>query len=322
MIWLSLLLLTLGLVLSAFFSGSETGFYRVPRVRLQIDAQEGNLLDRALLWLTNYPSIFVATCLTGNNLANYVMSLAIVMAAGQLFRGGLAAELIAPVVLAPILFVYGELLPKSLFFYKPHGVLRACAPMFILCAVFFAPVSILLLLISWVLERIAGQSPQKLQRHLARKELEQVLEEGHEAGILWPSQRALAQGIFAIANHPITAFSTPLEELLSVSERATTSEVLRFAREHQLSAVPVGRGGIKGKLLGYFDVADVYLDKVSPKQKMRPLLEISAEANHLSALMSLQSANEMLARLVDESGKTVGLVTVDKLYEPLFRGGN
>ena len=66
------LLLGGGLILSALFSGSEIGFYRIPRVRLRLDALEGDFIARGLLWLTNYPTLFVATTLIGNNIANYI----------------------------------------------------------------------------------------------------------------------------------------------------------------------------------------------------------------------------------------------------------
>ena len=61
-----------GLLLSAFFSGAETGFYRVTRVRLLLDGLAGDPIARGLLWLTNNPALFVATALVGNNLANYL----------------------------------------------------------------------------------------------------------------------------------------------------------------------------------------------------------------------------------------------------------
>jgi CBS domain containing-hemolysin-like protein len=322
MTWPPILLLLIGLALSAFFSGSETGFYRVPRVRLLIDSQAGDPLARGLLWLTNHPSLFVATTLIGNNLANYVTSLAIVMATAQLFtRGGVIAELAAPIFLAPLLFVYGELLPKNLYFHTPNRLLRAGGPLFLIFTVLFMPLSVLLWALSKSLEWFAGESPQKLQRRLARKELKRVLEEGHDIGILWPSQRALAQGIFAVANRPVTAFTTSLDCVPSVSQSADRSQTLRVARQHQLSAVPVHDPVNDQNITGYLDVTTVYLDESAGPLKARPLLEISAATTQVAALMCMQDAGESLARVVNASGETVGIVTVEQLYEPLFRGG-
>ena len=70
MIWASIALFVFGLVLSGFFSGTETGMYRVSRTRLVLDALGGSWLARGMIWLLNYPTIFVATALVGNNLAN------------------------------------------------------------------------------------------------------------------------------------------------------------------------------------------------------------------------------------------------------------
>jgi Mg2+/Co2+ transporter CorB len=86
LVWVFAMLI-LGVLLSAFFSGSETGFYRVARVRLVLDGMGGDTLSRFLLFLTNHPALFVATTLIGNNIANYLVSLAVVIFAQQLFTG-------------------------------------------------------------------------------------------------------------------------------------------------------------------------------------------------------------------------------------------
>ena len=70
MVLISLLVLV-GMLLSAYFSGTETGFYRASRVRLLLDGLDGDLISRLLLMLTNNPTMFVATTLIGNNLANW-----------------------------------------------------------------------------------------------------------------------------------------------------------------------------------------------------------------------------------------------------------
>ncbi len=116
-------MLIVGLLLSAFFSGSETGFYRVARLRLALDGRSGDPIARLLLWLANRPPLFVATALIGNNLANCLTSLAVLLATRALISGHVVAELVAPVLAAPFVFVYGELLPKKLFFRAPNRLL-------------------------------------------------------------------------------------------------------------------------------------------------------------------------------------------------------
>ena len=74
----------LGLRLSAFFSGCETGFYRASFLRLTIDAQAGDRIAGRLLWFARNPGYFVATTLVGNNVANYLTTFAIGLAAATL----------------------------------------------------------------------------------------------------------------------------------------------------------------------------------------------------------------------------------------------
>ena len=83
LIWIFALLL-LGIFLSGFFSGSETGFYRASRVRIVIASLDGDRMSKALVKLINNPALFVATTLIGNNVANYVTSLAIVLMAREM----------------------------------------------------------------------------------------------------------------------------------------------------------------------------------------------------------------------------------------------
>ena len=318
-IWFPLALAAAGLFLSALFSGSETGFYRVSRVRLVLDALGGDLIARGLLWVSNRPALFVATTLVGNNLANYLTSLAIVMAADVLTGGrGLAAELIAPIVLAPVLFVYGELLPKNLFLRAPNRLLHQGGPVFLFCTVLFLPVTMLLGAVNSLLARFIGRSPQQVRLTLVRRELQRVLEEGHEAGILRPAQRGLARGIFAVAKQPVRQYATPLEGLARARSDMTRDEVLRLAQRHRIAAVPVEDAQNPGSLIGYVQVIELGLESAKGIGTMRPLMKIPDTQAHLAALIQMQTAKESLALVVDAEENVVGLLTAGRLREPLF----
>ncbi len=232
MTWLILLLLTVGIFLSAFFSGSETGFYRVTRVRLLLDGLGGDLVSRMLLRLTNHPALFVATTLIGNNVANYLTSLGIVLAVHELFGNSQLAETVAPLVLSPWVFVYCELLPKQLFYRSPNRLLRRSGPLLFCFTILFSPVAFVLWVLGWLLEKIVGQTPLRVRLTLARKELQEVLQEGQEAGILHTTQRDLAQRLFAHASEDVVKFSTPLTRVISVPLGAGKSEALQAAHDN------------------------------------------------------------------------------------------
>jgi CBS domain containing-hemolysin-like protein len=276
--------------------------------------------------------MFVATTLVGNNLANNLTSLAIVMGVQALLGGGahasadggtsqlVVAELAAPLLLAPLLFVYGELLPKHLFLNAPNRLLRAGGPLFLLFVPLFLPVSLLLWGLNRIIARLVAEPPERVRLTLARRELQRVLEEGHEAGILHPSQVELARGIFAVANHPVTRYVTPQSAVARARMDMTKEEVRGLARRLQLADVPVEDAGREPRLVGYVRVIDLSLAPGGDLGPLRPLLEIPHTATHIDALMEMHSAGEALARVVDTDGHTLGMLTAAELRRPLLRG--
>jgi magnesium and cobalt exporter, CNNM family len=311
----------LGLLLSAFFSGSETGFYRATRVRLVLDGLAGDPVARGLLWLTNNPALFVATTLVGNNLANYLTSLAIVLLAHQFTTTpSVIVELAAPVIFSPIVFVYGELLPKNLYYYSPNLLLRRSGPALLFFVVLFAPVSAVLWGLGRILQSLLGEAPLRVRSTLARKELQQVLEEGQDAGILQPAQRKLAQSLFAVASRDVRDVCTPVGRMASIRLGANKSDVLRVARRHRAAVSPVVDA--KGRdLLGYVRTVDLHLAASDSIDTYRELPELAATESHIAALIQMQTSKEELARVVDDKGVTIGLLYASALTDPLFRDG-
>ena len=315
------ILFALGIFLSAFFSGSETGFYRVTRVRLLLDGLGGDPIARTLLWLTNQPALYVATALIGNNLANYLVSLSIVILTHYALGSSSMfwLDLLAPVALSPIVFVYGELLPKSLFYRAPNLLLRRSGPLFVLFALAFAPLSALLWAFGRVLQALVGEAPLRVRLTLARGELQQVFAEGEEVGILRPAQRQLAQGLFSFASHPVIELSTPADRVASVQLGAETSEVLRMAKRHRAAIVPVVDK--QQKLIGYVRIVDLCLSQAETVSEFLPLATIPATEPMIAALIRMQSSKEELAVVVNDEGKTVGLLYAEYLTSRLFRAG-
>ncbi len=319
MIGAALALAAVGLATSALFSGSETGFYRATRLRLVLDAMAGSPTARGLVWMVNHPSLFVATVLVGTNLANYCVSLAVVELTQQLFpRSGYATELAASLIAAPVLFIYGELVPKKFFLEAPNRLLQRAGPLMLCCAALFFPVSALVWALDWLLRKLVRRSSQQVRTTLARRELRRVLEEGHEAGILHQTQRTLAQGIFAIAGEPVGRLLTPLAHLPRARATMSCAEVLRLASRYRIAAVPVEAADGARQLLGYVRVIDRALREDQALGPLRPLEKIGERTTHLAALMRMQSSKEELAVVVDDQGRALGVVTVDQLREPLF----
>ncbi len=316
---IALLLLT-GLLLSAFFSGSETGFYRASRVRMAIEALAGDWSSRVLLWLVHQPTLFVATSLVGNNLANYVTSLAVVMASQSFYPGGGAmVAVLGPMIIAPVLFIFGELLPKNLFFEAPNRLLKRCTPALLICTILFAPLTLLLWTFSRVLQLLTNNSPQELRLRLARRELGELLTEGHEMGILLPAQQSLAQSMLAVAGLPVKSFTLPAGRAVRATTTMSKSDVLRLAQRHNRTLLPVEDARHGRKLVGFLRMMDLYFDRSLTLPAPRPLIDLQAEQSCLSALRQLGQIDDALGHVIDNDGKTVGFVTGRELQLALLR---
>ncbi len=314
-------LFCIGLVLSAFFSGMETGFYRVTRLRVALDARAGDRIASWTWWLINNPAMFVSTTLVGNNLANYMVSLATVTAARLLFAGtGHLAEMLLPLLVAPLVFVLGELLPKRLFYDAPGRLLRVCGPFYFLATVLLIVPSSLLWAMGHMIHWLCGQESGKLNLALARAELGRMLDEGHDAGVLRPGQRTLAQGLLSAADKPVENFATPAARLPRVRLGMSRADVLRLARRQRASALAVEEPLGRRRLIGYVSVIDLIFGEPTDSLPIREMMEFSKEENHLSVLMKMQAARQEFARVVDEQRNTIGIITVEQLTTPLFRG--
>ena len=317
MIW-PLVMLAAGLFLSAFFSGCETGFYRATRFRFAIDGLRGDPISRGLLWLTNNPTVFVATTLIGNNLANYLTSRSIVQATQAIFGSGqLMGDLAVPLLVTPFVFIYGELLPKNLFYLAPNKLLRTGGPLFLICGVLFAPISAVLWSLARGLQRVIGESPEIIRLRLARNELQKVIDEGHEIGILHDAQRALSRSVIEVGNEHVSRYCVAPIRMPCVALSSPRSEVLRVARRHRTNRLLVF-GNSPRDVLGYVRLIDVHLATEDWQTTKRPLMTVNRIESHLSTLLQMQCAKEPLAQVIDEAGRNLGIVDSEELLQALL----
>ncbi len=314
----AIVLVIVGIFLCAFFSGTETGFYRSSRVRWVLDGIEGDRVSKYLLRLANDPTLYVGTSLIGTNLSTYLISLAVVILAQGISKSQ-SLEMIAPMLLTPIVFVYGELLPKSLFYLAPNRLLRKFGPLYLLFFVLFSPIVAILWLLGRLVERLLGESPEKVRLILARKELDQVLQEGQEAGLLQPIQRRMGQNFFLVAARPVGQLCLPLHRVHSVPRGTTIRQALGYAQRFQLSNIVV-HGERRTDLLGYVRTIDLILagDSGGSIESVRPMLTLKAQEHSGEALMRMQTQRADLAQIVNDKGQALGIISLDDLTRPLL----
>ncbi len=167
-----------------------------------------------------------------------------------------------------------------------------------------------------LLGRVTGSSQEPTRLVLAQRELRQILAEGHEAGILHPAQQSLAHGILAVARKPVRQFLALPGPTVQARADMGKEAVLRLAERNHAAVIPVADNS--GRLTGYVRVIDLRLHEGDDLAPIRPLPEIREDSSHLAALMRLESSGDSLAQVVNSRGETIGIVTLERLREPLF----
>ncbi len=313
------MLFLLGLRLSAFFSGVETGFYRVSFLRLTIDAQAGDKTAARLVWYLQNPSYFVATCLVGNNIANYVTTLAIGLFVGELLPAEVGwGEVLATLAISPVIFICGELLPKTLYFRAPMRLLRKDSGLFRWFYRLFLPFSLPLIGITKFFQRFSRDRERQSGLALGRNRLAQVLSMGHREGILVDVQNRMITGLMRIAQENVTASMTPAFRMIDVEETATRDQILAVAREYGAAYVVVRRAGQTDGWYGYVRTIDVLLAKGPIAPLIREMPRFQTSHNRQEALLTMRETGARMG-LVEAEGRILGVIHEQGLIDALMR---
>ena len=326
-----------GLLLSAFFSGTETGMYRISRTRLMLDGMSGSWAPRMIVWLINHPSYFVATTLLGNNVANYMVSAAVVWAAidtvvwitGDPTTSTAAAELIGPILMTPVVFVVGELAPKHLYYRAPYRLITLTRPAVLAAAALCWPVSMALSMLGQALQRTTGQTPFRIRLEINRGELNRLIRDGHEAGILAAGQRALTTSLFEIGSRNAVSYGVPPERLAVVDWPVDTPAALAAARRANHPIVLVRKGERISGFVYFADllrhavadpnVTDASGDGEATAAPVHPVVSAFSDERHLALLMRMNDAGAEVAVLYDRATRTHGRGSVKRRGDSVDR---
>jgi len=322
-VWTALLVLVVLLLLSAVFSGFELGVYSVSRARLDAEARAGHRTARLLRRLVLNDTGLLITLLVGNNL---VLQLAAMLAEGRLAAVEAlpvwTRELLITAVLSPVVFVFGELLPKDVFRRRPHRFLTTLAPLISLVRVLLLPISWPLEMLSKGLERALGVREQEFTRAIGREEVLEVLGEGTREGALAPQAEALARNVLVLRETPVREAMLPWEriETVDLDRPREVTERIRRSGYTRLPALRTDPDGVR-RVAGYFYQLDLLGEVGEPdlQEELRPIVSLPPELPVDRALSRLRTAGRRIA-VVGRPEAPLGLVTVMDLVARISGG--
>jgi CBS domain containing-hemolysin-like protein len=341
------------LLLGTVFSGTETAFYRVSKLRLKLDALGGDTTAKQFLWFANNPGIFITTLLLGNNITTYGASVAMVLFVGCILphTDGVYPELAATLILAPILFVWGEMFPKSLGLTIPNAILRFFSPLVFFFCWLFLPLTAILWGVNKIIAVVLKKSDSAISLSLGRRELSGVLIEGKETGILSDTQRRLAEGIFNCSDRLIKDYTLPQPAHPKITMTMQPEYVLDIARKTRQLALPVYETDADPDNadpdnadpdnvdhdnatlpIGYVRTIDLEIavrhqlneqvrqltQLLQTELPIRSLVELSSRHSLLTGLILLQTMQNSFGCVVDEHRRYLGLISADQLRDVLL----
>ncbi len=306
------------IALAAFYSGSETGFYCINRLRLRLRAGRGEPAAMALQHMVSRPRLAISTMLIGTNIGLYLVT---VLCTDQLRQAGFAdhAELYSSLLLPPVLLILAEVIPKALFQHHADRLMYQVVWPIKVSGVVFYPLSILM---QWLggLPRLLFGARRSTHRPLFTTDsFRFYLKEGADQGVLSGSQRTMAENILHLKHLDVAATMTPLEQVVMLSEDAPHVELLDVFRRHRYSRIPVyedSRDNVVG-LIHVIDLACAEAAAPTVRDLTRWVVPIRKGTSVADALATLGQARQQLALVTDDAGRALGIVTVKDLVEEI-----
>ena len=310
--------LVLLVLMSAFFSGSETGMMALNRDRLRHLEKSGHPGARRASALLARPDRLIGLILVGNNSVNILASAIATVIGIELF--GEAGIAVATVTLTLVILVFGEVAPKTLAALAPERIAFAASYVLTPLQKVFHPVVWLVSATSTGLLRLLGLSRETLEsRPLSREELRTVLNEA--SAILPQRHRTMLLGILDLEHVTVDEIMVPRTEVMGIDLDADIEEIRERLLRCQHARVPLFDGDVD-RVAGVLHLrrALALLDRGElTRESLRALAVapyfVPSGTPLAVQLLHFQRRRERLGLVVDEYGDVQGLVTLDDILE-------
>jgi putative hemolysin len=323
----AILLMLIFVLLSALFSGAETGMYRVSRLRLRLGVERRKAPFRLLATLMRDTQAMLLSILIGNNLANYLATSTVTLLLLHALGGG-RTEYIATVITAPVLFIFSELLPKNIFFYRADTLMPAVAPVLLTFHRIFIWSGIVPLLkkLSRLFARLVGSesSARVASRSVGHPQIETLIIHTREEGMLSSTQADILNRLAAISHVGIRTVMTPLSKARSIDINAGRDHLLEAIRDIPYTRVLVTDAS-PTNVIGFVNVYEALCSGEQfhdLRDFIEPITTLPAETRVVDAINIMRRANLKILLVTKfdriEGGKALGIVTMKDLAEELL----
>ncbi len=306
-------IMILCLAAEAFFSGSEIGVVSADKMKLRHDAAKGSKGAKIALEMLKKPEWLLSTTLVGTNIAivtNTTLATALMI---QLFGEGMSW--LAVVIVAPLIWVLGEIVPKSVFQQRANVITPKTIFVLRFFSFLFSPILIIFSFLAGLLAKLgggkSGQSPFTL-----REEIKSMVEMSPEEGEIQPEEQTMIRRLFNFSETSAREVMVPLLDVVSVERGMSCGEVMKLATESHHKRLPVHEERVD-KMIGIVDTLEFL--GVDPNKPVESFIKsadyVPASKSVQSLLTDMRREGHVLSIVVDEFGGAEGVVTIEDIME-------
>ncbi|WNK20710.1 HlyC/CorC family transporter [Halomonas piscis] len=314
-------LLALLILLSAFFSSSETGMMSINRYRLSHHASAGDSRARRVVRLLSRPDRLIGMILIGNNfINNLAASIATIIAIH--FFGEVSGPAIATALLTIAILIFSEVTPKTYAAIRPERIAYPASYVLEPLLKLLYPLVWLVNMISNGLLRLVGvKRVDGSSDSLTQEELRTVV---HEAGTLIPYRhQAMLLSILDLENVTVNDIMVPRHEVIGIDLDHSLEAILTQIRTSQHTRLPVYKGDINN-IVGMLHLRNAArflsraeVTKAAIVQEAREPYFIPESTPLHTQMLNFQQQKRRIGIVVDEYGDVKGLVTLEDILEEI-----
>ena len=324
---LAIIITIVAIIFSGLFSGTEIAFVQSSKVRMEINAASGGIVDRIIRGFSRHEDMFISTLLVGNNVVLVIYGISLSVIINPLLEQWLpndAMVLIVNTVFSTgIILLTGEFLPKTTFRINPNFMMRLLAlPLYLIYLTLY-PISWFVSVISKGLMKLFGldtaaQPDAKLTIDELDTYLQQSVHDNPDNSETVENEVKIFRRAVDFKDTEIVDCMTPRNEIVSVPLEGTTLEQLRQVFiDTGFSKVVVYSDDIDD-VVGSIHVSELLNADTDWRRHIKPVIFTPETMLANKMMRRMMAEKKSMAIIVDEFGGTSGLATLEDIVEEIF----
>lgn len=313
---ISLIIIIVCIVMSAYFSATETAFSSLNKIRIKNMAEKGNKKAALVMKLSESYDSLLSTILIGNNIVN-ILSASLATVLFVKILGDEAGTSVSTAVTTVIVLIFGEVSPKSIAKESPEKFAMFSAPLLRVLVFLLTPFNFLFKQWKKFLSLIIKSEEDG---GITEEELLSIVEEAEEDGGINEQESMIIQNAIDFTEQEAIDVLTPRIDITGVSTTATKEEIAKIFTETAYSRLPMYEETLD-HIIGIIYHKDfynyVYNTDKDVSEIVKPVIFIPKSKKIGVLLKELQQKKSHIAVVLDEYGGTVGIITLEDILEEL-----